>query len=156
MFTIKECGVLYKNKTLVGKNLVRLILSNGYTKRSFAKKLNISTFLIDRLCSGEITNLNVYIKGIQRIVDSSDGIVTYYELINIDFEESTLKSKLYNVVTIDADQTISYLIIAPTEDKAISIVLSSYCFKHIKYINAEEVTEVMGYEIVIKKIDRSY
>lgn len=77
-----EVGYLFDNRAIVGKNLLEIMKSKGYTKIAFAKKVDISRPTLNALFNGEITSQTTFGTHIEKILNALD----------IDKEELLLSS----------------------------------------------------------------
>lgn len=64
--------LLFKNRKLIGKNILNIIKDNGYTKSSFSRLTNISRPTLDKLIKGEVDSLATFKTHIQKILESQD------------------------------------------------------------------------------------
>ena len=60
--------VLFEQRALVSEKLKECIRDKGYTKVSFAKKIDISRPTLDKLLSGTIDNKSTFDKHLQKIL----------------------------------------------------------------------------------------
>lgn len=64
--------LLYRNKNTVGTNIAQLIKKEGYTKASFAKKVDISRPTLNKILDGDIpssTTLETHINKIMEVLN---------------------------------------------------------------------------------------
>jgi len=79
-------AIIYDNRFKIGKNLLKLINDNGYTKYSFAKITGISRPTLDKLIKSEVDNnttLKTHVDKILNVLNISLG-----ELLNLTNEET--------------------------------------------------------------------
>ena len=87
MYNLDEGGVgmnfdeLFDQRSLVAMKLKNYIREQGFTKVSFAKKVNISRPTLDKLLSGDIENKSTFDKHICKILNvlnlSVDSLIFY-------------------------------------------------------------------------------
>lgn len=72
--------LLFKNRKIIGKNILNIIKDEGYTKSSFAKFTSISRPTLDKLIKGEVDSFTTFKTHIQKILESQK--ITEEKVIN--------------------------------------------------------------------------